>query len=418
MQGLQLFLQNLYHFINFVCVYFATILGFCALMSVIVIGIIMLLRSTLLSKSIFGKAALWALMIPCLFCGKLHFYVETKLGAKLFYWWYVVCGKWQIICLMYMLIGISLAIWLIIRRRKLHRLVRDLDDYKENSSRFSIKVIDGDVSSFCTGCIKPVIVIPKALQNKQIKTIIKHEETHIVLGHLWIQLLWEIIRILLWPNVFLHICERYLKRDLEDVCDTVTMQRNDIGAIQYGEILLDNAKRLSGTRGISGVGSGLSFSWDDNYEVLKNRLSRITQHRKYNRRLIVGGALLSLVLVISMIIGIKTISYSRYNPMNLTGIFSEEKMEILAYDRDESIVTYDDEFIYIDCAELKRQCPEIVNEGKDIYFSVGGYYKFPGMGGGSDIGWVSAQTITDNNGVIKTEKYSGIDIWNRIIMWL
>ena len=416
--SLHMFLNGLYEFFHFVCVYYATILGFCALMSVIVIGIIMLLRSTLLSKSIFGKAALWALMIPCLFCGKLHFYVETKLGIKLFYWWYVVCAKWQIICLMYMLVGTSLAIWLIIRRRKLHRLIRDLDDYKENSSRFSIKVIDGDVSSFCTGCIKPVIVISKDLQNEQIKTIIKHEETHIVLGHLWIQLLWEIIRILLWPNVFLHICERYLKRDLEDVCDTVTMQRNDIGAIQYGEILLDNAKRLSRTRGISGAGSGLSFSWDDNYEVLKNRLSRIAQHRKYNRRLIVVGGLLSLVLVISMVIGIKTISYARYNPMNLTGIFSEEKMEILAYDRDESIVSYDDEYIYIDCTELKRQCPEIVNEEKDIYFSVGGYYKFPGMGGGSDIGWVNAQTIADNDGVIKTEKYSGIDFWNRIIMWL
>ena len=79
----QEFLHGLYEFLHFVCVYYATILGFCALMSVIVIGIIMLLRSTLLSKSIFGKAALWALMIPCLFCGKLHFYVETKLGVKL-----------------------------------------------------------------------------------------------------------------------------------------------------------------------------------------------------------------------------------------------------------------------------------------------------------------------------------------------
>jgi hypothetical protein len=387
-------------------------------MSVIVIGIIMLLRSTLLSKSIFGKAALWALMIPCLFCGKLHFYVETKLGVKLFYWWYVLCGKWQIISLMYMLIGISLAIRLIIRRRKLHRLVRKLDDYKENISRFNIKVIDVDVSSFCTGCIKPVIVISNRLENAQIQTIIKHEETHIMLGHLWIQLLWEAIRILLWPNVFLHIGERYLKRDLEDVCDAVTMQRNDIGAIEYGEVLLDNAKRLSGIKGISGAGSGLSFSWDDSYEALKKRLSRITEHRKYNRRLTLVGALLSIVLVISMIAGIKDVSYARYNPMDISGIYSEEKMEILAYDRDESIVTYDDEFIYIDCKELKHQCPEILNEKKDVYFAVGGYYKFPGMGGGSDIGWVSAQIIADNEGVIKTEKYSGIDFWTRIIMWL
>ena len=414
----QEFLHGLYEFLHFVCVYYATILGFCALMSVIVIGIIMLLRSTLLSKSIFGKAALWALMIPCLFCGKLHFYVETKLGVKLFYWWYALCGKWQIISLIYILIGISLAIWLIIRRRKLHRLVRKLDDYKEDMSRFSIKVIDGDVSSFCTGCIRPVIVISNRLEKTQIQTVIKHEETHIMLGHLWIQLLWEAIRILLWPNVFLHIGERYLKRDLEDVCDAVTMQRNDIGAIEYGEVLLDNAKRLSGIRGIYGAKSGLSFSWDDNYKVLKKRLRRITEHRKYNRRLIAAGMFSSIVLVISMIVGIKNVSYARYNPMDISGIYSEEKMEILAYDRDESIVTYDDEFIFIDCTELKRRCPEILNEEKDIYFAVGGYYKFPGMGGGSDIGWVSAKTIADNDGVIKIEKYSGIDFWTGIIMWM
>ncbi|XME03315.1 M56 family metallopeptidase [Lachnospiraceae bacterium C1.1] len=416
--SLQMFLHDLYDFLRFVCVYYATILGFCALMSVTVIGIIMLLRSTLLSGSIFGKAALWVLMIPCLFCGKLHFYVESEAGVKLFYWWYAVCGNWHIICLMYMLGVICLAVWLMLRRRKLHRSVRGLDDYKEDISRFKIKVTDEDVSSFCTGCIKPVIVISDRLENAQIQTIIKHEETHIMLGHLWIQLLWEVIRILLWPNVFLHICEKYLKRDLEDVCDAVTMQRNGIGAVQYGEILLDNVKRLSGIRGISGTGSGLPFFRDDNYMVLRKRLERVMQHRKYDHNLIMIGTLLSIVLVITMIVGIKTISYARYNPMDLSGIYSEETMEMLAYDRDESIVTYDDKFIYIDCAELKRQCPEIVNEEKDIYFSVGGYYKFPGMGGGSDIGMVSAQTIAENDGVIKTEKYSGIDFWNRLIMWL
>ena len=40
------------------------------------------------------------------------------------------------------------------------------------------------------------------------------------------------------------------------------------------------------------------------------------------------------------------------------------------------------------------------------------------MGGGSDIGWVSAKTIADNDGVIKIEKYSGIDFWTGIIKWM
>ena len=92
-------------------------------------------------------------------------------------------------------------------------------------------------------------------------------------------------------------------------------------------------------------------------------------------------------------------------------------MDTLLIDDNSTVVTgYDDDYIYIDCAELKRQCPKIVTETEDIYFTVGGYYKIPGMGGGSDIGWISPKELTD--GRIKIRKYSGIDIWNRIIMWI
>ena len=55
MQGMLLFFNELYKFFEFVCVYFATILGFCAIISIFVLGIIMILRSTLLSKSILER---------------------------------------------------------------------------------------------------------------------------------------------------------------------------------------------------------------------------------------------------------------------------------------------------------------------------------------------------------------------------
>ena len=419
MQGLQQFCHSLYEFFHFVWIYYTTILGFCMLISVIIMGFIMVLRSTLFSKSVFGKAALWTMMIPCLFCGKLHLFFENRIGVKLFFWWYNACGNWQIICVVYILVGAAIAVWFIQRRNRLNKLIMKLENYDEVDSKYDIKQFPSEISSFCSGCIKPVIVVPLGITKDHAKTIIRHEETHIRLGHLWIQLLWEIIRILLWPNILLHIGERYLKRDLEDICDSVTIQRYGIDSIHYGKVLLENAKRLAGSGEISGAESGMSFSWDDSYEALKKRIVRITHHRIYNRKLLIIGSVFTLIMLITMIIGIKSISYGKYNTMDQAAIFSVDRMDVVAFDVDSSIVTsYDDEYIYIDCAQLKRQYPQVVNDVNDIYFSVGGYYKIPGMGGGSDIGFLSPETIRENDGIIKTEKYSGIDGWNRIIMWL
>lgn len=94
-------------------------------------------------------------------------------------------------------------------------------------------------------------------------------------------------------------------------------------------------------------------------------------------------------------------------------------MDVVVIDNDSAVVTsYDDEYVYIDCKELKRRFPDIVNDKNDIYFATGGYYKIPGMGGGCDIGIVAPETVKARDGVIKTPKFSGMDAWNRIIMWL
>ena len=419
MQGLQHFFHSLYEFFHFVWIYYTTILGFCMFISVIIMGSIMVLRSTLFSKSVFGKAALWTLMIPCLFCGKLHLFFENRIGVKLFYWWYSACCNRQIICVIYILVGTGITVWFIHRRIKLGKLIKKLENYDEVESKYEIKQFPSEISSFCSGCIKPMIVVPLGITKDQAQTIIRHEETHIRLGHLWIQFLWEIIRILLWPNILLHICERYLKRDLEDICDSVTIQRNGMDSIQYGKVLIENAKRMTKSGVMSGAESGMSFSWDDSYKALRKRIVRITNHRKYNRKLLIIGSVFTMIMLTGVIIGIKSISYGRYNTMEQAAVFSIDRMDVVAIDVNSSIVTsYDDEYIYIDCEQLKRQCPQIINDKNDIYFSVGGYYKIPGMGGGSDIGILTPETIRENDGIIKTEKYSGIDGWNRIIMWL
>ena len=396
-----MFISELYQFLRFVCVYYATTLGFCAIMSYFVIGIIMLLRKEVFRNCVFGKAALWSLMILVLFCGKLHVYFENKIGVRFFLWWYTLCSKWNIVSLVYILIGIAIAFYFVRRRCRLYNILSELEEYGKVNSKFKIKKFSGEVTSFCTGCIKPIIAIPEGIDKEETEIILRHEETHIMLGHLWIQLFWEIMIVLFWINPFLYISEKYLLRDLEDICDAVTIQRNGINELHYADILLENAKRMN-------CSGGMSFSPGDNYQALKKRIENITAYKKYNEKHITA---------MLIIISIKTISYARYNSIGYSSVFSVEKMDTLLIDDNSTVVTgYDDDYIYIDCAELKRQCPKIVTETEDIYFTVGGYYKIPGMGGGSDIGWISPKELTD--GRIKIRKYSGIDIWNRIIMWI
>lgn len=420
MQGTQLFLSNLYFFLEFVCVYFATILGFCAIMSVFVTGIILILRSTVFSKHIFGRAALWCLLIPVIFCGKLHMYYQTYVGFKLFYWWYELCvTRW--ISVLYCA-GIAVTgLVFITKRKRLRRRVDHFYDSKRFSSKYTIKEYPGQVSSFCTGCIKPVIVIPEDIDDSRLFVVIRHEETHIRLGHLWILLAYDILRTLLWPNILLHICVRFFKRDLEDVCDAVTIQRGRINAYDYGEAIIGCAKDMLDIRKKLGLENGMSFAVDDSFMALRKRLERIACHKAYNTRTLTALIVVTIMLVVAGIGLVKAGSYEKINYNNeISSVcFSNNFNDIsdIFVDYDKSVVTgYDDEYIYVDADALFEKYPEARTGGGYFYFSVGGYYKIPGIGGGGGWGEIDAGDIS--SGTITIINHTEIDIWNRIIMWL
>ena len=417
MQGVLLFFNELYRFLEFVCVYFSTILGFCVIISVFVLGIIMILRSTLFSKSIFGKGALWCLLIPVIFCGKLHAYYETYIGFRLFYWWYLQCNK-RWICIVYFGGIFIIGAWLITKRKRLKDSINRLYDSKEYNSAFVIKEFPGHLSSFCTGCIKPVIVIPEGMLRDDADIVIKHEETHIRLGHLWILLAYDILRVLLWPNLFLHLCVGYMKRDLEDICDTVTIQRNGIDVCDYGETIIGCAKNMMLARKKLGCGNGMSFAWDDSYRVLRKRLEKIVERRAYNSKTIIAGIALMIVAVITTIGLIKVNSYKRINDIGMiSSVCYTSNPENVYTDFDCAVVTdFDDEYIYVDGKALMERYPEAVSEDGWFYFAVGGFYKIPGIGGGGGWGEIDAKEI--HEGTIRIQNHTEIDIWNRIIVWL
>ena len=418
MQGMLLFFNKLYGFLEFVCVYFATILGFCAIISIFVLGIIMILRSTLLSKSVFGKAALWCLLIPVIFCGKLHVYYETKAGLYLMLWWHDLCVGHTWIGVLYIIVILALGFKFWWRRKKLTDSVNRFYDSEEYSSKYVIKVFPGELSSFCTGCIRPLIVIPESISSDEAGVVIKHEETHIMLGHLWILLAYDILRVMLWPNLFLHLCVGYMKRDLEDICDTVTIQRSGIDACDYGETILGCARNMMQTRKKLGCEGGMSFAWDDSYKILKKRLERIVARKAYNLKILSIGAVALVILVVASVGIIKANSYNRTNDLGMiSGICYTGNAQKIYTDVERSIVVdFDDDYIYVDGKALLEQYPEAKGTDEWFHISSGGYYKIPGIGGGG--GWAEINAKEIHDGIIKLDNHTDMDIWDRIIMWL
>ena len=411
-------MQGMPMFFEFVCVYYSTILGFCAIISFFVMGIIMALRSSVFAGHVFGRAALWCMLIPVLFCGKLRAYFETRIGVHTIFRWYSFLSEHRWICAVYMAGIIVFAALLIYRRVRLKRLIRFMPDSEDHLSVYPVKVFSGKTSSFCMGYFKPVIVVPDSLQGAERGVVIKHEETHIRLGHLWILLGYDMLRTLLWPNILLHLGVRYLKRDLEDICDLVTIQRNNIDTGFYGRVILDCAKDMSDSGRKIGYESGMSFTTNDNYRVLRKRLELIVWKRAYNSKAVLAGAVI-LVMVVCVAIGlIKANSYKRTNDMGqVSSMCYTGDLDSIFVDDDQTIVTYfDDEYISINAQALLEQYPEAKSGDGWFYFSVGGYYKIPGIGGGGGWGELDAKDI--NGSVIMIPNHTDIDALERLIMWL
>lgn len=64
-------LRMAFSFLDFCAVYFATLLGRCAILSLPVLGLAALLRKTVWKENAFARGAAWAGLLPVLFLGKL-----------------------------------------------------------------------------------------------------------------------------------------------------------------------------------------------------------------------------------------------------------------------------------------------------------------------------------------------------------
>ena len=415
--------------LEFCSVFYSILAGRCVLYSFIMIFFIQILRKTILKNRSLAKAISWCLLIPAPFVGRLRLWYENRIFVKLFFWWQNLCGDYRFIGVIY-LVGVFLTgTWFLFRRFRLYAEIRMLrritgEEFERfcGKSNFSdcgnlgsmdLYVSDDPVTPFSAGLIKHRIVIPEVFlkEEKLLEITLTHELIHIKLGHLWILFLADLYRVLLWPDILLHPSYNELKQDMEEVCDAVTMEQAGTDGVCYGENLLEGLRLLFLERNrekdnvvISVDDSAMSL-FPHGSRGLASRFSRMPLLRPLRKEYIFIISFIICILVTVTVLILCRYSYSRSNPLEISGVYSIRHGDTVILDDDWSVVTYyDDHEVVIDGAEFAARFPDYDQETDTIFVFCGGFYKVPGVGGGG--GWAELTASDVHPGEIRLENHA------------
>lgn len=129
---------------------------------------------------------------------------------------------------MYMAGALIAFLYIFGKRLRLQRTVLRMKMQFVNGK--TVYITDMNVTPFAAGLFRPKIVLPKVMADNytkdEMEAIIRHEQTHIRLCHLWYYFIWDILRCLIWFNPYLTIYQKYFRSDMEDICDRVCIQSN------------------------------------------------------------------------------------------------------------------------------------------------------------------------------------------------
>ncbi len=380
--------SQFWSFINGCAIYYALQLVRCVIFSFALIGLVMLLRRTLFSKLIFAKGMLWALFLLIPFLGKMKLFYENVLVVKATGWMTGSIMTYTWIAHIYMA-GIWISFFYIFGKRiRLQRIVSRMK--KQFLGGKLIFITDMNVTPFTVGLIRPKIVLPKVMvdsySGEEIEAIIRHEQTHIRLGHLWCYFAWDILRCLLWLNPFLTFCQRYFRADMEDMCDRVCIQNSGKTAQEYGQLLLKTLKLLRTEQ--NNISSVVTYAGEKDFEDIKRRMGKIAHFRSYRKVLCRSMAFVAAALLCIAFVGIGSISYARCNELDdiLVYEYNPENGNAVVLDssnRMQQMISYDDDYVYVDRAAFETFLSE-KNAGREIYIVFGGFQKLPGIGGGGE----------------------------------
>lgn len=373
----------IFQFLHAGVVYYAMQLVRCALLSYAVFALICLLRKTAGRNRIFLRGALWSLLFPVLFTGRMKFFYESRIGWNLFSWWTAVSVNRTWICWLYLAGVFVYAFLLSGKRRRLKKLTAGME--KRTVCQTPVYVTDMPVTPSAIGVFSPKIVMPGVIleeyDRKEVEMILLHEKVHIRLGHLLLYFLWDILRVLLWVNPLLTIGMKWFREDMEEISDRVTIQRSGKDAYAYGQLLLKSMRILQAEAG--DLNRYAAFAGNKEYRNIRQRMAGIAGYRPY-RRIAAAGVLAAAVLYMAgAVVWIRNVSYDRYNEDETVLVYGYDKGEVTFLDDSSTLqemISYDDRYVYVDRAAFETYLDEKNAEG-DIFILFGGFYKLPGFAG-------------------------------------
>lgn len=382
MSGWERFVGNL----DFGAVYFTTQLLRCAFFSFAVIALVMLLRKTLCARRTFLRGLLWSLLLVSPFLGRLKLFYESGAVLRATWWMMGIPASHIWFDRIYMAGIFVSAVCIFTKRLCLQHAVARMDEIEFASVR--VRAADIKVTPFTTGLLKPQIVLPRAMldhsSEEEILVVLRHEQTHIRLGHLWCGLAWDLLRCLLWINPLLALCQRCFQADLEDICDRVCIQNGGYSAQEYGLVLLKSVRLLREAQ--EAMPPAVTFAGEKDFADMKRRIHAIAAFGPYRKRrcMCLTAAVFAAIMLLFAVIHSQ--SYGRYTVSNDIMVYQYDGAPaILSADTEilSRMIFYDDSCVYVE-REAFEEFLDQKHASGDIYIVFGGFYKLPGLGGAAE----------------------------------
>lgn len=246
------------------------------------------------------------------------------------------------------------------------------------------------VTPFAAGLFYPEIIVPKVMAGHmgtgELKMILLHEKTHIRLGHLWCYLLWDVIRVLLWPNFFLSICMEELRKDLEDICDRVTIREGSIEACEYGKLLIGAIQMLQEET----FGGTAAFAGEKEYREFQQRILRIAEYTPYEKQRVRNLCVCAAAVLAGIFLMVYGSSFPRYMKL-MDMVLANDAGEYWLLKDGETLrkaVSSDKKKVFIDRTAMDQVLREYGIEETEFTILFGGYEKLPGFGGNGNLVYV------------------------------
>lgn len=375
--------ERLAGILDFCAVYYSMQIIWCAAISFAMTGFVLFCRKICFSKRIFLKGMVWSCFLVVPFLGRLRLYYEDPVVCRLTGWLMHGMASCRWAGHVYMA-GIAAAAFIIFGKRiRLSREISRMRTVMFQGKR--IYITEMNVTPFTAGLARAKIVLPKVMldscQTEELKVMIQHEKTHIRSGHLWFGFVWDVLRCLFWINPFLTICQKYIRADLEDICDRICIQKSGISAYEYGRILLKSVKLLR--CGQEPAPPAVTFAGENGWADLRRRMGNIAAFCPVRRLSRAGMAAGNLLAVLTVLWVVQIHSYAQYTESRDIMVFQYDKEPVaVSYDTEYlgSMISYDDSYVYVDREAFEQFLSQNQAQG-DIYIVFGGYFKLPGIGG-------------------------------------